>query len=202
MNTTEPTKLNVKPGLSGGITPPDESWTEYLKGGTKVTIRSLHKKDIDLERSFIERMSPQSRHFRFLLEIKSPSDELLDLLLSINPETDVAYLALIDDGAGQRQIGVARFSAKLKESECEFAVTVSDEWQQKGLGRLLMNHLINAARARGIESMYSNDTADNDLMRKFADHLELEHHRNPDDMTQITYRLDLNKPLPVPSVVA
>ena len=39
---------------------------EILKDGSRVTIRALNRHDIGIEREFIMRLSPQSRHFRFL----------------------------------------------------------------------------------------------------------------------------------------
>ena len=146
-----------------------------------------------MERRFIEGLSPRSRRFRFLSTIRSPSDALLKQLTAIDSSTDAAYVALIVVGAKEREIGVARFSAQPDGKDCEFAVTVSDEWQNKGLGTLMMQHLIDVARARGIESMHSSDASDNDLMRKFAEHLNFQHRRDPDDATQVLYSVDLKK---------
>ena len=52
-------------------------WTEPLRDGTSVTIRALHVEDIELERRFIEALSPTSRRFRFLETMNSPSEALL-----------------------------------------------------------------------------------------------------------------------------
>lgn len=172
---------------------PDGHWIELLHDGTHVLIRPIHKRDLELERHFIEALSPTSRRFRFLDTMSSPDEALLKRLTAIDPATDVAYVALIAVGAEKREIGVARFSARADGKDCEFAVTVSDEWQQRGLGTLLMQHLITAARARGIESMYSSDASDNDSMHKFAEHLKFQHQRDPEDDGQVLYRVDLQK---------
>lgn len=148
--------------------------------------------DVELERRFIEGLSPQSRRFRFLESMKSPSDALLKQLTAIDPATDAAYVAVLGSGNEERQIGVARFSALPDGNDCEFAVTVSDEWQHKGLGSALMKRLTDTARARGIESMHSSDAADNEAMHKFADHLDFHHERDPDDARQILYSVNLS----------
>lgn len=166
-------------------------WTEVVRGGDRVRIRPLHSRDAAMERRFIEGLSPTSRRFRFLETMLSPSDGLLRQLTALNPATDVAYVALVDDGPQDREIGVARFSARADGSDCEFAVAVSDAWQQKGLGTHLMFHLIQAARRLGIRKMHSNDAADNDLMRTFATHLHFDHLRDPDDASQVRYSMDL-----------
>ena len=168
-----------------------DRWTEVLRDGTRVTVRPIHGHDVELERRFIEGLSPQSRRFRFLETMKSPSDALLKQLTAIDTSTEVAYVAVLGAGAEEREIGVARFSAQPDGKDCEFAITVGDEWQHKGLATLLMRRLIDVARSRGIGSMHSSDAADNDAMRKFAEHLGFQHQRDPDDARQVLYNVDL-----------
>jgi GNAT superfamily N-acetyltransferase len=170
---------------------PEDHWIEVLRDGTHVMIRPIHRQDIELERRFIETLSQQSRRFRFLAAINSPSEVMLRQLTAIDPATDVAFVALVAVGVEKREIGVARFSARADGTDCEFAVTVSDEWQNKGLGTLLMQRLIAAARARGIKAMHSSDASDNDMMRKFAKHLNFHHSRDPEDGAQVLYSVDL-----------
>ena len=166
--------------------------TVLLRDGTHVLVRPIHPDDIELERRFIKGLSPSSRRFRFLETMRSPSDALLKQMTVINLATDAAYVALVGEGDLQREIGVSRFSARADGHDCEFAVTVSDEWQNRGLGTLLMARLIKVARARGIESMHSSDAADNTRMRRFAEHLHFQHMRDPDDSTMVIYSVDLN----------
>jgi GNAT superfamily N-acetyltransferase len=173
---------------------PESGWEEQLRDGTRVRVRPIHAQDVELERRFIEALSPRSRRYRFLETMNAPSDALLKQMTVINPSTDAAYVAIIGAGAQQREIGVARFSARVDAHDCEFAVTVSDEWQNKGLGSLLMNRLIAVARARGIETMHSSDAADNGLMRAFAEHLHFQHRRDPEDSTLVLYSVDLRDP--------
>ena len=169
----------------------EPSWDEHLLDGTMVTIRALQSQDKELERRFIEGLSPRSRRFRFLETMNSPSDALLAQLTDLDPLADVAYLATIGSGSEQREIGVARFSAHVGEQDCEFAITVSDEWQMKGLGSALMSHLVDAARARGVRMLHSSDSADNDSMRQFAAHLSFQNRRDPEDAKLVLYSVDL-----------
>jgi GNAT superfamily N-acetyltransferase len=188
-----PLPADSAPASPASVTagPPEEGWVEELRDGTRVLIRPIHAHDLELERRFIEALSPQSRRFRFLESMQTPSDALLRQLTVINPSTDVAYLAVVAAEVPEREIGVARFSARADGEDCEFAVTVSDAWQHKGLGTLLMKHLIEAARARGIRTMHSNDAKDNDLMRGFAEHLHFQHEPDPDEATQVRYSVNL-----------
>ena len=176
---------------SNGPVAGDTQWQEKLLDGTSVLIRPITDADVTLERRFIEQLSPQSRRFRFLGEIKTPSPELLRQFTHLDHASEVAFVALIADGADKREIGVSRYSARTDGLSCECAVAVSDEWQNRGLGTLLMQHLIDVARQRGIEVMYSMDANDNHAMRDLADHLGFQRKPDPDDATQVLHTLDL-----------
>jgi N-acetylglutamate synthase-like GNAT family acetyltransferase len=173
------------------IAPSERHWDAVLYDGQSVLIREIRPQDLELERQFIERLSPTSRRFRFLGTFLSPSDKLLRQLVVLDPMRDLALIALINDGDESREIGVARLSTE-SDHTCEFAVTVGDEWQHKGLGTLLMQHLICNANERGINSMHSIAAADNESMREFATHLGFKRTPDPDDATRVVHSLDLS----------
>jgi GNAT superfamily N-acetyltransferase len=191
MTATNSMPSITQPQGRSGTSPPEASWTEVLRGGDRVRIRAIHASDAAMEARFIAELSPGSRRFRFLDAMLKASDELLDQLTHIDSATDLAYVAVIDDAAQDHQIGVARFSAPVGSEEAEFAIVVSDEWQNKGLGTRLMYHLIEAAKRRGYGSMHSSDASANHLMRSFAAHLHFNHTLDPDDSTQVLYSVDL-----------
>jgi len=164
---------------------------EVLRDGTRVLIRPIHENDVELERSFIEALSPASRRFRFLDTMRWPTEALLKQMTTIDNATDAAYVATIREAGKEREIGVARFSALPDGHDCEFAVAIAAEWQMRGLGTLLMQRLIEVARARGITKMHSSDSSDNTSMRKFAQHLHFRHERDPEDATHVLYSVDL-----------
>jgi GNAT superfamily N-acetyltransferase len=170
---------------------PEPQWREKLRDGTTVLIRPIHPADTELERHFIEALSPASRRLRFLGEIAVPSPQLLAQLTHPDAQRDAAFVALIAEGAVKREIGVARFSAEPDGRTCECAVTVSEDWRNRGLATVLMQHLIEVARRRGIESMYSTDAAENPAMHELATHLGFTCRRDPENATQVLHTLDL-----------
>lgn len=172
-------------------TSPEAQWHEKLRDGTRVLIRPIHASDVELERRFIEALSPESRRLRFLGQIGTPSPALLSQLTNPDPRHDAAFVALIAEGACKREIGVARFSAQADGRRCECAVTVSEDWRNRGLATVLMQHLIEVARGRGIQSMYSVDAAENPAMHDLAMHLGFTRRRDPENATQVLHTLDL-----------
>jgi len=166
-------------------------WTETLSDGTHVVIRPIHKEDAALERAFIKRLSPESRRLRFLGQMNDVSDELVKALTDIDYRRDVAFVALVHRDGEKREIGVARYGTNKDGSVCECAVTVADDWRKRGLGVVLMRHLIDVARSRGVRSMFSIDEADNAGMRDLAKFLGFKRAHDPDDATQVIHTLAL-----------
>jgi L-amino acid N-acyltransferase YncA len=167
-----------------------QHWIEALRDGRHVLIRPLAEKDRDREYAFIKRLSPESRHMRFLAQINEPDAAMLNQLMDTDNTQRVAYIALVHDNGQLVEIGVSRYAAT-GEHECECAVTVADEWTHLGLGTLLMEHLIKAARKNGFRQMYSVDSASNAPMRDLAKALGFVTHNDPDDSHQVIHRLYL-----------
>jgi len=170
----------------------DEShWHDILLDGTRVLIRPINKEDAVLEREFIEHLSARSRRLRFLGTIGVPSDTLIRKLTDIDYRRETAFAALLARDGAKHLIGVSRFSLGADRKSCECAVTVADEWQHKGLGTLLMRHLIDVARERGVLEMLSVDSAGNTEMRELADYLGFKRLADPLDASQVIHSLRL-----------
>ncbi|QJP95406.1 MULTISPECIES: GNAT family N-acetyltransferase [Pseudomonas] len=165
-------------------------WIEALKDGRHILIRPLAQKDREREYAFIKRLSPESRHMRFLAQINEPGKAMLDQLMDTDNKKRMAYIALVHENGQLIEIGVSRYAAT-DEHECECAVTVADEWQHLGLGTLLMEHLIKAARRNGFHRMYSVDASSNAPMRDLARELGFETHHDPESSSQVIHSLHL-----------
>lgn len=123
--------------------------------------------------------------------MKSPSERLIEQFTDIDYIHEVAFVAVVREDSRERIVGVSRYSTDKEGENCECAVTVSDEWQQKGLGTLLMKHLMEVARARGIRSMMSLASAENIQMRDLAHYLGFRTRLDPGDASQVIHEIDL-----------
>ena len=69
-------------------------------------------------------------------------------------------------------MGVARYVKDADRAGAEFALVVADAWQRRGVGTLLLETLLQHARAAGIERLHGITLATNqgmqDLARKFG----------------------------------
>jgi GNAT superfamily N-acetyltransferase len=166
-------------------------WSETLHDKHVVLIRPITPKDKAAEREFIERLSPEAKHFRFLGQIGTPSERMLEQFTNIDFVKDVGFVGVVRENGSERIIGVSRYSADADGTRCECAVTVSDEWQHKGLGSLLMKHLIEVARSHGIRTMFSIDSAENIAMSDLARFLGFKTRIDPDDPRLLIHELQL-----------
>ena len=183
--------MNAESPPSHHAAPQEPRWTERLHDRSEVLIRPIQPSDRAAEARFISGLSLEARRFRFLGQVASPSEAMLGQFTDVDFEHDFAFVAVVQEDAHERIVGVARYSLDPGGARCECAVTVADEWQEKGLGTALMRHLIEVARSRGIRTMYSIDAADNTEMRDLARHLGFHTRLDPDDATLYVHVLDL-----------
>ena len=57
------------------------------------------------------------------------------------------------EGGERHMLGVSRYYLHPETGVAEFAVVVSDAYQRQGLGRHLMQRLIDIARERGVQRL-------------------------------------------------
>lgn len=115
-------------------------------------IRPIGPQDARREQAFVRRLSAESRYFRFMNALRELSPETLHQFTHPDPKREIALVALTAaPPAEPLQIGVARCARGPSGEQGEFAIVVADEFQGKGLGRLLMQALIESARASGLQ---------------------------------------------------
>lgn len=124
-----------------------------LADGTWAELRMVRPEDAELLREGFERLSSRSRVQRFLFAKPRLSAEELSYLTSMDGERHVAIGAVTwSPGGRETGLGVARFFRLVHAPEvAEVAITVVDEAQGKGLGRVLLDRLVEAARERDVE---------------------------------------------------
>jgi RimJ/RimL family protein N-acetyltransferase len=148
-----------------------------LGDGTRILIRPLQLEDAaDLVRGFAK-LSMSSRRYRFLTPIRKLSKYQLSSLVEVDQQNHVA-IGVKDIGRpGKPGIAVGRF-VRMDENAntAEFAITVIDEYQSRGIGTLLLEILFRAARERGITVLRGYLLDDNRIMirllERFGAHIK------------------------------
>lgn len=159
--------------------------------GHPIIIRPISPEDAELEEEFIDRLSPMTKYFRFLGGINHIPEKLLKEFCDVDFDRTAAFIATTTEAGEEREIGVVRYAPDTRPDVREIAITVADEWQNKGLGTLLAEQLMGLAREQGIKRLYSIDLAGNSHMRALADHLHMSAHPDSADSHQVIYSLTL-----------
>jgi GNAT superfamily N-acetyltransferase len=161
----------------------DADWAETfeLREGQQVRFRLVRPGDKELLQAGLHELSPESQYRRFFTAKPRLSDAELKYFTEVDGTDHFAIGGvLLEDGQETRGIAIARF-VRLpgKPTVAEPAIVVLDAFQRCGVGRRLLELLIEAGKERGIESFRSeflatNDAIENMLRVLSADRLVIE----------------------------
>ena len=163
-----------------------------LSDGTSIIIRPIRPEDAEIEQEFIRNLSPESRYFRFMNSIEELSLEMLVRFTQIDYHNEMALIAVYPSEDGEEEIGVVRYMTNADKKTCEFALVVSDQWQGKGIARLLMRNLIEVARDRGLEMMEGQVLSNNFRMLDLMTRLNFKISNDPVENNIKLVQLDLH----------
>ena len=140
-------------------------WQRVLDDGSTVTYRPIQPADKSKLLDGFRRLSPQSKHRRFLTPLKDLSEERLRFLTELDFVNHVAYVAELSDKAGRPGVAVGRWVRDGAEPDtAEMAVTVADQYQGERIGGDLIHLLAWSAVLRGIRILTALVLSDNKPM--------------------------------------
>jgi len=162
---------------------------QYQIENHEVTIRPMTSADTEKEAEFIRNLSLDTKHNRFLAGVNELSAAMLKKLCDIDGKNVMAFGATINVNNQEKLIGVSRYAVADNPNESEVAVTVADDWQHHGIGRLLMTPLIKYAQNNGITHLYSIDLTSNVAMHHLANDLGMNATPEAEDPHLVRYSL-------------
>ncbi|WP_257460122.1 GNAT family N-acetyltransferase [Archangium lipolyticum] len=172
----------------------DTGWRERLTlaDGTEVELRLVQPRDAELLLEGFERLSPRSRIGRFHAPKSRLSEQEVRYLTTVDGDQHLALGAVSLGPEGrERGLGIARFIRLAPSSDvAEAAITVVDAAQGKGLGRILLERLMEAARERGVERFECHIQPGNAAMIRLLNRLLPDGmHEEDEDTLRITVPL-------------
>jgi GNAT superfamily N-acetyltransferase len=142
-----------------------------LRDGTAIIIRAIHPNDSGPLRERFVDLSPESVRLRFHGLRRSPSESEASQFSNVDFVNHVALVATLGTGPEQLIAG-GRYivcDEAPKGYRAEIAFLVLDEYQGKGIGSLLLQHLAIIGRAQGLREFQADVLADNHHMLKVFD---------------------------------
>src|SRR5436309_5520732 len=139
---------------------------DVLPDGTRVLMRPLKPEDSALYPEFITHVTLEDSRLRFFSAIKELSEERIEQLTHLDYARAMAFIAL--DEATGKMLGVVRLHLDNTREGGEYAVIVRSELKGHGLGWLLMQRMIEYARALGLNRVYGQVLAENTTMLRMC----------------------------------
>ncbi|WP_246060498.1 bifunctional acetate--CoA ligase family protein/GNAT family N-acetyltransferase [Nocardioides dongxiaopingii] len=130
-----------------------------LRDGRTAHIRPIRPDDAELLVEFYSRVSDRSKYYRFFSPMPTLSDRDVARFTQVDHDSRVALVLLLQG----RMIAVGRYDV-VKPGEAEVAFLVEDQHHGRGIAQLLLEHLAQAARERGIERFTAEVLPDNSRM--------------------------------------
>jgi acetyltransferase len=167
-----------------------------LRNGRTVHVRAVRPADGEAVQDFVRGLSDTARRLRFFAPIRELTPSMLTRLTQVDGRRDRVLIALAGDDAGSQIVAIAQHAAE-DDWRCELALVIADEWQELGLGRLLLDMLIENAREAGFARVGGDVLRSNDAILGLARAFGFAVTRSPHDatMVRITRDLDSSSPL-------
>jgi acetyltransferase len=151
-----------------------------LRDGRTVRVRALLPSDEEEVLQAFDRLGPEARYMRFMSSVKHANVPRLRAVLASFPGKGLAIAATVPASDGIDIVGTASFVVEDAHG-CEFAISILERWSGAGLGRRLLECLVEAARARGLARMRGFVLASNRPMLALAARVGFRAQADPDD---------------------
>ncbi|GAB2874261.1 bifunctional acetate--CoA ligase family protein/GNAT family N-acetyltransferase [Pseudoduganella ginsengisoli] len=136
--------------------------------GETIEIRPIRPEDGAAHLAFFRALTAEDVHYRMFTSVASLSPSQLARFTQIDYAREMALVAVAERGGVAQTLGVARVVADPDHMEGEFAVIVRSDLKGQGLGRLLMERLIDYARASGLQVLTGMTLPDNERLLALA----------------------------------
>jgi GNAT superfamily N-acetyltransferase len=122
-----------------------------------IDVRAIRPADHDAALEFLRGLSAETMYRRFF-SMPKVDDRLLDMVAHPSECCSEALVAL----EGDEIVGLASFDRLESDpGAADVAIVISDAWQHRGVGSVLMRKLAGAAKGRGIHRFTATMLADN-----------------------------------------
>lgn len=138
---------------------------DRLRDGTTIYIRALRSDDGPDMLAAIAQASAQSLQRRFFVMKRHFSDAERAFFMDVDFRDHVALIARVKEEDRNVLVGGCRYIVS-EPGKAEMAFMAVEAWQGRGVGSILMRHLIMLGRAAGLREFTAEVLPENVAMRK------------------------------------
>lgn len=153
-----------------------------LTSGRSVLLRPIRPEDEATHREFDRKLSDDDRYNRYFAELPKLGHEQLARQTQIDYDREMAFIvsAAKSDG-GQETLGVVRVLLNPENTEGEFAVIVRSDMKGQGLGKRLLQKMLDYCATCGVQCITGETMLQNHGMAGLARSLGFVVKRNIDE---------------------
>jgi acetyltransferase len=172
-------------GLSGhprfAIRPYPTEWERHaaMRDGAKIFVRPVRPEDEPLYGPFFAAVTGEDLRLRFFAPVKEFGHTFVARFTQIDYARAMAFIA-IEETAG-KMLGVVRLHADANYERGEYAILVRSDLKGRGLGYLLMQMIIDYARAEGLKTIEGQVLSENTTMLAMCRELGFSISPDPDE---------------------
>ncbi|MFH1531630.1 MAG: GNAT family N-acetyltransferase [Pseudomonadota bacterium] len=132
-----------------------------LKDGTEVSVRPVKPTDEEPFKDLFYGLSEKSRYQRFFTRMQFMPHGSRQTYVNVNYREQVALAVVVDSAEGERLLALGQYVKVPNQPRAEVAFLVSEEWQRRRLGSMLLDYLIRIARQSGLKGFVAEVLAVN-----------------------------------------
>ncbi|HXW49937.1 MAG TPA: GNAT family N-acetyltransferase [Xanthobacteraceae bacterium] len=173
------------------IRPYPADWERHitLQDGMKILVRPVRPEDEALYSPFFNAVTPEDLRLRFFAPVKEFSHNFIARFTQIDYARAMAFIA-VDEATGE-MLGVVRIHADSAYESGEYAILIRSDLKGHGLGWLLMELMIEYARAEGLKFVRGQVLRENTTMLQMCHQLGFQIVSDPEDSSIAVVKLSL-----------
>ncbi len=134
-----------------------------LDTGQELLLRPIRPEDEFAHHEFLNKTDPEDIYFRFFRAANNFSHQFLARFTQIDYDREMAFIAKTTDHKLET-LGVIRAVSDSDNNEAEIAIIVRTDMQGHGIGKKLMEKIVNYCRERGIKRLTGQILPENHAM--------------------------------------
>lgn len=165
------------------------------RSGRPAVVRPIRGDDEPRHLEFYNSLSPESIRMRYFYSRGVPTHQELASWTQIDYDREMAFIISAPrlDGKGPETLGVARAVTDPDNVRSEFSIVIRDDLQGEGLGRILMQKVIDYCKSRGTLLLEGSTLPANKGMQGLAQRLGFKNTFNMEEEV-VEMKMMLNEP--------
>jgi len=137
---------------------------DTLRDGSEIFFRPVKPTDEAALSEMLYSLSAESVQKRYMSRTVAFPHKDVQHLANVDYKNNLAIVGVVPGIAGEEIVAIGQYFLDPKLGKAEVAFVVQDEWQQKGMGTLLLKFLSKIAKARDVKSFHAKVLPQNKAM--------------------------------------